>query len=175
MKNLNRLRTSCDFVLLKTKHVKLKISVTKEKILKNELKNKNISLNSLTQELLDDWLSFNRHLKKSDMIIFPKPIIKEIIITHSTDQIKRITEKMAKYYVDFLLLKNNLKEEKPSNILQLLFDKFGYGKLVFKNQEKHVLCELEHDLGLKGSKLFKTLIEQIFLHLFGVSPQIKYT
>ena len=160
---------------IKTKTVTLKISEENERVLLNELKIQNISLNTFTNKVVEEWINFQRHLEESEMIILPKKILQEIIQTHSESQIQVIANKMSEYYTDFLLLKNNGEEEKLEEALKTIFEKMGFGKIILENDKKYFSCKIVHDFGRKGSLLLKNLIEPIILNLYGVLPQIKYT
>ena len=159
---------------VKTKTVTLKISEENERVLLNELKIQNISLNTFTNKVVEEWINFQRHLEESEMIILPKKILQEIIQTHSESQIQVIANKMSEYYTDFLLLKNNGEEEKLEAVLKTIFEKMGFGKIILENDKKYFSCKIVHDFGRKGSILLKNLIEPIILNLYGVLPQIKY-
>ena len=141
-----------------------KSQINKLKIIAEQ---KNISLNTLLAQVLTHHLQVDTIYDKFDWIKIPKEIFSKEIKKMSFNEIDEMgTELAEEFAVDFILTKwKEMSNETVLKFIKLFFQENALGYCSISSHENGTIVSVHHKMGKKASKLYGTLIQNLYAQL----------
>lgn len=148
----------------KTSTVSFRIDAEYDKILRGEAEEKKVSMNTLVNQILGEFVEWNRYVKRFGTIILSKEAFQLILENLENDKIINLAIDIAtRAPKEFILFK--WKEITHSNVvdfIKMFFDHCGYGQYDYQfTDTKDNKFSIRHDLGEKGSLFLKTYLQSV--------------
>ncbi len=141
-----------------------RISEQAFKILQEDAKRQNISVNTLVNHIINSYVNFERYAKSTHIIKLPNPLLKYLLEAIQDSVIIKIGQSSGENIAESLILVKfgSLSLE---NIINHLKDMSSYGYLFEYNEvntPEKMTISLVHQLGHKGSLLLAHYVQSIF-------------
>lgn len=142
----------------RTKGVTFRIPEKIIKKLDTYSKKKQISVNTLANQIFRNFIEWDSLAVDAGWMVFPKPALKELIDKTSEKELELIAKHKAEYHKDirFLMLGTNDIEGFLA-ILRQKSQKSGFAFTETKNENGRIHFVIQHDLGEKWSYFNKIL------------------
>jgi len=144
-----------------SKIISFRLSTSTINQMKNEAKNKKVSLNSIVSKVLTKYTQWDTHTKEMSVVPIPKFILKQMFDEMEIHSIDKLIESFHEYIKECTILaKEKYEFQQCMLFLKLYFNELGFHtKDAFDNNAYHYT--VHHKLGLKWSILIEGLIKKI--------------
>ncbi len=147
----------------KTSVVTFRIDDSYNRALREEAEEKRISVNTLANHILGDYLEWKRYMDKFGHITLTRETYKMMInLISEKDLIKLAIEIAQKRPREFIIFKwKEVSLENVVSFIRMFCYSNGFGKYDYiKNKNNHTFS-IRHDFGKKGSVYLKTFFETL--------------
>lgn len=136
--------------------------------IRKEADNKEISLNTLANQIFTHHVDWNNDAPKAGMVSFPKPLLERIIEKHSEREVSEIAEYIAKNHVKniILMLRKENSIEAFLDVIESWVRASGFPFMHEhdKDSSTHSFV-IQHDLNKKWSLYLAELFKFMFAEL----------
>jgi hypothetical protein len=131
--------------------------------LRIESEQNNISLNNLTNQILQNYVDWDRLESKAGMIPVAKPVISEAFKDLSDDEVIKLATNVGRDTLNdiILFMRSNINLDSLLSWLELWLKKNSTAGFSHTMQNDIHTCIMKHDLGQKWSLYHKTVLELI--------------
>jgi hypothetical protein len=128
-----------------------------------ESEHKGISLNNLVNQILKNYIDWDRLESKVGMIPVAKPVIAEVFTKLSDDDVIKLATFVGKSTLHdiVLFMKNKIDLDSLLSWLELWLKKNSTAGFSHNVENNIHTCTMKHDLGQKWSLYHKTVLELI--------------
>ena len=131
--------------------------------LNSESEHKGISLNNLVNQILKNYMDWDRLELKAGMIPVAKPVIAELFTNISDDDVIKLARSVGKSTLHdmVLFMKNKIDLDSLLSWLELWLRKNSTAGFSHSVENNIHTCIMKHDLGQRWSLYHKTVLELI--------------
>ncbi len=143
--------------------------------LRKEAEDREISLNTLVNQIFRRFVEWELYERKLGMISLPKSLVKELCSYLSEEEVIRIGEKMGKNMLADIILFMKGKIDQDA-FLSWLDVRLKHASLEVNHSyddNKHIII-IKHDLGSKWSLYHKVVFELMFQEILNKKVEIEY-
>ena len=142
--------------------------------LRKKAKHDRVSLNTLVNQLIADYLEWSMTAIDAGWIVMPKVTASKAFEMLSQDQILRVADATFQEMRDItIFMKGKDNEQSFLSILRIGVEKSGFGLRELEKEGKTTFI-VQHDLGRNFSFLFKSVVERI-MHQYGAQVEFETT
>lgn len=137
--------------------------------LRIESEQNNISLNNLTNQILQNYVDWDRLESKAGMIPVAKPVISEAFKDLSDDEVIKLATNVGRDTLNdiILFMKSKIDLDSLLSWLELWLKKNSTAGFSHTMENDIHTCIMKHDLGQKWSLYHKTVLELILDDMLG--------
>ena len=150
-----------------TTTVTFRISTNIINLLHTETEQKNISLNSLIAKILNEYIEWEQYKNKIGMVCLPKSVVSELFQRMTDDEVIALAENMGKgAMLDVAQFMKNISD--IDSFLNWFETRMQNSSVQVSRTVRNntIYFALKHDLGMKWSLYYKTILESIFWKTF---------
>lgn len=154
--------------------ITFRLDANELKALRKHAADKKISLNTLVNQILSDFVEWDMNAASAGYAVISKEVIKRVFDELDEETLERIAKKAAEYSKDILLLmKGKMDVEGGEFLIKNRAKRSGF---VFKEFEEGKVRRLvlQHDMGRKYSVFYKAYHEEM-IKKAGYSGRITIT
>jgi len=161
----------------KTSTITFRIDREYEQVLREEAETKRVSLNTLANQIFEDYVEWQRYMEKFGTIVMSKDAFKLVLDSLDEQKLSNLAVKIAeKAPKEFILFKwKDLNTDTFVKFVRMYFEHCGYGQYDLARKEGENTFSIRHDLGRKGSLFLKTFLETAVQSTLGKSCNSKIT
>jgi hypothetical protein len=150
-----------------TTTVTFRINTNIMSLLHTETEQKNISLNSLIVKILNEYVEWEQYKNKIGLVCLPKPVVSELFQRMTDDEVIALAENIGKRaMLDVAQFMKNISDiDSFLNWFETRMQNSSV-QVIRTVRNNTVYFALKHDLGMKWSLYYKTILESIFWESF---------
>lgn len=144
----------------KTSIVTFRINYDYEKALRKLAGEKKITLNTLANQIIGDYVDLNRYMEKFGTVVISKEGFETMLNALDEKELARIGASIGgKVPKEFILFRwKEITVENFAQFIKVYFDHCGYGRSDIEVNESSSSFSIRHDLGWKGSVFLKSFM-----------------
>jgi hypothetical protein len=150
-----------------TTTVTLRISTDIINLLHSETEQKKISLNNLIAKILNEYMEWEQYKDKIGMVCLPKPVISELFQRITDDEVIALAENIGKRaMLDVAQFMKNISD--IDSFLNWFETRMKNSSVQVSRTIRNniIYFAIKHDMGMKWSLYYKTMLESIFWESF---------
>jgi len=147
----------------KTSTITFRIAEDSDKKLRMIAEDKNVSLNTLANQILGNYVQLERYMEKFGVLMMSHDAFSSIIDALDEEQLIRLASNIgSKEPKEFILFKwKDMNSEIVSDFIKTYFEHCGYGTCDLERTESSIAVSIHHKLGKKGTVFLKTFLESL--------------
>lgn len=145
----------------KTSIVTFRINQDYEKALRKLAEEKKITLNTLANQIIGDYVDLLRYMEKFGTVIISKEGFETMLAALDEKELVRIGASIGgKVPKEFILFRwKEITLENFAQFISVYFDHCGYGRSDIEVSESASSFSIRHDLGWKGSIFLRSFMD----------------
>jgi predicted DNA binding CopG/RHH family protein len=154
--------------------ITFRIESRKLEALRNDAEEKQVSLNTLVNQILTNYIEWDMIAAKAGYVILQKDVLRELFGSTDAETLKRIAAHSVSSSKDTLLLM--MGDYNLDVYLSLVKNRAKKSGFIYREyrEEKTRKIVIQHDMGRHWSVFFKEHTEQI-IHAIGYKARVDYT
>lgn len=147
----------------KTSTITFRIDEDNSKKLRNIAEDKNVSLNTLANQILGNYVQLEQYMEKFGVLMMSHDAFSSIIDVLDEKQLIQLASGIgSKEPKEFILFKwKDMNSEIVSDFIKMYFEHCGYGTCDLEKTESSIAISIHHQLGKKGTIFLKTFLESL--------------
>ncbi len=124
---------------------------------------KNLSLNTLANQILGNYVQLERYMEKFGVLMMSQDAFLSILDILDEKQIIQLASDIgSKEPKEFILFKwKDMNSELVSDFITIYFEHCGYGTCDLEKTESEIAISIHHKFGTKGTTFLKTFLESL--------------
>ena len=147
----------------KTSTITFRIDEDNDKKLRKIAEDKKISLNTLANQILGNYVQLERYMEKFGVLMMSQDAFSSILDALDEKQLIQLASDIgSKEPKEFILFKwKDMNSEFVSDFITMYFEHCGYGTCDLEKTESEIKISIHHKLGKKGTTFLKTFLESL--------------
>jgi uncharacterized protein (DUF1778 family) len=147
----------------KTSTITFRIDEDHDKKLRKIAEDKKVSLNTLANQILGNYVQFERYMEKFGVLMMSHDAFLSLLTTLDEQNLISLAADIgSKEPKEFILFKwKDMNSENVTEFIKMYFEHCGYGTCDMEKTESNVAISIHHQLGQKGTTFLKTFLESL--------------
>jgi len=147
----------------KTSTITFRIDEDNDYKLRKIAQDKNISLNTLANQILGNYVQLERYMEKFGVLMMSHDAFSAIIDILDEKQLIQLASDIgSKEPKEFILFKwKDVNSDIVAEFIRTYFEHCGYGTCDLEKTERGIAVSIHHQLGQKGTVFLKTFLESL--------------
>lgn len=147
----------------KTSTITFRIDEDNDSKLRKIAEDKNVSLNTLANQILGNYVQLERYMEKFGVLMMSHDAFSSIIDVLDEKQIIQLAAGIgSKEPKEFILFKwKEVNSDIVAEFIRTYFEHCGYGTCDMEKTESYIAISIHHQLGQKGTVFLKTFLESL--------------